>query len=591
MTRRTASGTILLALFVLLFAAVIAFVVIQGSAVGLHDDAVHAAAADPSFRPGLGWLWSQHNEHRIPLPRLVFSLLLHATRDFRTATVVNVWMLALAAGGLALLARRLRGRWSLADAFFPFAFFSWGQHETFLSGFQVVFVIPVAIACALTAVFAGSSGRPSARRVALVAFLALLLPLCGAPGLVQAAMLAVWLGWVWFALRGVQGIDVPRTRAVAAFGALLTVALCAAYCAGLRVEHPNQTPDVRALVSTASQVLATWTGEAARTAWPWSGVLMTATIVAASIAGIALARRDAANRARWFGLLAIVVSSALIALAIGRGRGGDGTQAGLASRYGTLMLVWPSAIFLGAAHLADTRWSRGLQFALCALAAWGWVASVPGGTAAGASRALAVSAIERRVAQGVSYTEIADRRPELTGEARVHFVRALRDLDRAGVAPFAHPAGRDPWLLLGRDPWTRDLHAPQRVLAGGDPVEMRILDGVDAFAVAPGSALGWDLPERVTVVRGLCGVVPGVPWRTDGSQHAMVAEILDDAGHVLVSARVDVAPDSDRAVDGRFDFGMYSPPAPGRTLVLRCEAPTHGESERPGFFWAEVRIR
>jgi len=591
MTRRTASDASLLAVFLMLFAAAIVFVVFHGTAVGLHDDAAHAAAADPAFRPGLGWFWAQHNEHRIPLPRLVFSFLLHTTRDFRTATVVNVFVLALSAGGLALIARRLRGRSSPADAFFPLAFFSWGHHETLLNGFQIVFVIPVAIACGTTAIFATSSGRMSARRVALVAFLALLLPLCGAPGFVHAAILAVWLGWAAFALRGAKGSDAPRTRAASAIGALAIFALCAAYFVGLRAEHPAQATEPVAILTTAGRVLGTWAGEAARTAWPWSGILMSGALAAASIACIVFARREPAHRARWYGLLAILASSALIALAIGRGRGGDGANIGFLSRYGALMLAWPSAIFVGASFLPNPRWRRGVQFALCVLAAWGWTLSVRAGNEAGASRSLTVSAMERRLSQGLSYTEIADRRPASTGEERAHFVRALRDLDRAGAAPFAHAPGRDPWLLLGHDPWTGEIRRPGRVTAGNRPVEARLHGRVDAFVVEHDGVLEWDLPERVTIVRGLCGIVPDSSATFAGLTPTLIAEILDIDGRVLDTARIEVSFDDERAVDGTRDFGLFAEQAAGRTLRLSCDPIAGVVVATPRFYWAEVRVR
>src|SRR5262245_5208350 len=66
------------------------------------------------------WLWDQHNEHRIPLPKLaLLSAVAAAGWDFRAGMYLSVAGLAAAAAGLVLTAAHLRGHTSYADAFFP----------------------------------------------------------------------------------------------------------------------------------------------------------------------------------------------------------------------------------------------------------------------------------------------------------------------------------------------------------------------------------------------------------------------------------------------------------------------------------------
>src|SRR5215510_9163906 len=55
------------------------------------------------------WLWSQHNEHRVPLPRLVLLAVNCFGPDFRIAQVLNVLALGAVAAGLILAVRRARG--------------------------------------------------------------------------------------------------------------------------------------------------------------------------------------------------------------------------------------------------------------------------------------------------------------------------------------------------------------------------------------------------------------------------------------------------------------------------------------------------
>src|SRR5215467_3770536 len=84
------------------------------------------------------WLWSQHNEHRVPVLRLVLLGLHRITAiNFRTPMFFNV--LALGALGFAMIraAQRLRGWISYSDAFFPLLLLHWGQAPTFLWGWQL----------------------------------------------------------------------------------------------------------------------------------------------------------------------------------------------------------------------------------------------------------------------------------------------------------------------------------------------------------------------------------------------------------------------------------------------------------------------
>src|SRR5262249_34168618 len=86
------------------------------------------------------WLWSQTNEHRIPLPRLIALLVLVPTRyDLRALCYVNV--LALSAGVLLLIrgAARARGRTVLTDALFPLALLHLGNAENLYWSFQIQF--------------------------------------------------------------------------------------------------------------------------------------------------------------------------------------------------------------------------------------------------------------------------------------------------------------------------------------------------------------------------------------------------------------------------------------------------------------------
>ena len=141
-----------------------------------------------------GWLWSQHNEHRVPLPRLVFLGLDRLFGvDMRVTMYFDVLLVAALAAGLMTVAARLRGRASASDAFFPLALLSLGQAANLLWGWQLQFFASALLAgiALLAIVRAGNTlSIPSAGIT--VGLCALLLPLCGANGLGMVPALAAW---------------------------------------------------------------------------------------------------------------------------------------------------------------------------------------------------------------------------------------------------------------------------------------------------------------------------------------------------------------------------------------------------------------
>src|ERR1700740_3081887 len=64
------------------------------------------------------WLWSEHNGHRIPLPRLLLLGLYKLTgSDFRAGMYFNVFALGALAFTMIWVAKGQRGETSYADAF------------------------------------------------------------------------------------------------------------------------------------------------------------------------------------------------------------------------------------------------------------------------------------------------------------------------------------------------------------------------------------------------------------------------------------------------------------------------------------------
>src|SRR5690349_12683202 len=207
-------------------AIVLGFIARDGRNLPFEEDWLMVAPMT-HHEPHLGaWLWSQNSEHRLPLPRLANLGLLRATGDFRSTMVFDTLILAAAAGGMILAARRLRGgRTSLADAFFPLLLLHLGQWDNLLWAWQIQFVLPTVLVCTvLLAILAHPSSPPSGA-LAVGAVLAVAsLPLAGANGLVLAPPLAAWLVYAWWVSRRSGAAAAPGS--MAALGGVAALALC-----------------------------------------------------------------------------------------------------------------------------------------------------------------------------------------------------------------------------------------------------------------------------------------------------------------------------------------------------------------------------
>src|SRR5262245_47604116 len=95
------------------------FVATYPSPIPFMADMELVTGLGPQARTDLDFWWAPANEHRILLPRAIYMGLLALTHDFRCAMWFQVVAQSLLALLLVLAARRLRGRASLADAFFP----------------------------------------------------------------------------------------------------------------------------------------------------------------------------------------------------------------------------------------------------------------------------------------------------------------------------------------------------------------------------------------------------------------------------------------------------------------------------------------
>jgi len=157
------------------------FVFVHASRFPFADDVAMLALKRHDLSVDWNWLWTAHNDHRLPLVRLcMLGLLELCGGDFRAPLVLHIVSLALISAVLIAAARELRGRPSVADAFFPLVWMSWGNAENLLWSHQLqmtltsVGVMATVLALARTVVRRGW--------LALAGLCTLALPLCGGGG-------------------------------------------------------------------------------------------------------------------------------------------------------------------------------------------------------------------------------------------------------------------------------------------------------------------------------------------------------------------------------------------------------------------------
>lgn len=390
----------------------------------------------------LGWLWAPHNEHRLPLAKLIEAALVRATGgDFRAGMLLNVALLGTLGLGLPVALARLRGHAVVSDAIFPLLFLGWGQCETLLRGDVVGNVLTAAFACVLLVVVAFTRDAPTPA-AALAAGLALvLLPLCGVTGLAFVPPVALWLLVVTRggrASRGVVGLSV------------VALGLTGAYLVGLErpAYHPAPAGPVAALRTTA-EFLAMTLGTAAHENWARAAWAVGAVLVLDAALLLGTIIRSPAERRRALGLAALLVALLLLALEVGIGRSGFGPRAGLGARYATLAAPIIAHAYVVWELYAPRRLLQGGRLLMLGLLVLVLPANLRTGQRHGMDRRARSDPFERDLRAGLPAATIARLHAARIYPDPFAFSLRLEGLRRAGVDGFERlaPAGDD-WGAL-----------------------------------------------------------------------------------------------------------------------------------------------
>ncbi len=392
----------LVAVWAVFAAGAVAFVAVIGTNAPYADEWEFVPAL-LGEEPALPWLWQQHNEHRLPLPRAVYLTLFALTHDFRAGMLLQVALLAALALYLMQVADRLRGKPHWADAFFPVSLLHVGHWENFIMGYQICFVLFAVLATGL-AVVALRITRANAFRSGVTAgVLLMLLALTGGSGLVVVPPVAAWL--VVVAASVWQSGEKGRAALLLLLAAL-PLAYLGVYAGGYERPplHPVPSTDPRAVLRVAGEVLAMSFGIAMTPVWlaAFAGILA---LGGATVALLVPRWKEPGERLSVVGLIAVTAGVAGVALAIGVGRSGMGGDMGLWSRYS--MLSWP---LLAAAYLVWVKRGRKwVPVALCVFAALVFLGNTGTGMQNGAAVKSRYSAIEADAALGLSADQIVAR--------------------------------------------------------------------------------------------------------------------------------------------------------------------------------------
>lgn len=451
-----------------------------GPTIPVGDDYALVAVLTGHERLTPASLWAQHNEHRLPLPRLLLvaaDFVVH--RDARAGMVLSVLLLGFGAGVLMIGAANARGSWQITDALFPIALLHFGHQNNLLWSWQVAFTSSTALAAAGLALVAARGDRLGPREFVAFGLILALLPLCGANGLAFVPPVALWLVALGLARRK------PAPILAALPGACLTLLYFVGYA---RPKEIDQAPGLAAIGRTALQFLSLSVGPVGTDAWRLAGysVLVLALVTASALLVRAWRHRD--DRPRAFGLLAWLAGLGVLTLGLASGRAGSGDRAGLEDRYITLVALIPCVAALVAASAPQTGPRRFLSAVLFTGACVGLGPNTTIGLQGARDRSSRSEAVVADLQSGLPmYRVIRSHTP---------WVHPSHDV-LGRCWPMLQKAGRGPFRALEPDPPLRavpfaDGPASMRMARWDAPTRTLTATSLDPWAV-------FDLPARAYV--------------------------------------------------------------------------------------------
>jgi hypothetical protein len=415
-----------------------------GSNVPWKEDLVMVPALVGKEPHLLQWLWAQTMEHRTPVQRAVYLLLLRASDgDFRIGMLADV----LALGGICLvmlvMARHVRGgETRLADVFFPLALLHLGHADQIFLGYNIQFAISNALICTWLMIIVGKCW-PLSPKVAVTAGLTLvLLPLSGGNGMILTPFVAVWLAACTFLYRGEM---IARWIVPFESGCIfISIALVGLYFVGYqRMTPPN--PGVLATIVTAARLVGMSLGPVGGgtgRVFPESligvlfcgiGCLLWASVIIPLSRG--LRSVCSAERSRVFSIVIFAAAMAALILVTAWGRAGSGW--GMPPRYALLSVPGLCAVYFALILYGPdiARNQIATVFAIVVLLALPF--NVRSGLAQRDAYVAGMHAFEQDLANGLSWRELGERHQKfLMDWDHTSVMKGLQMLQEAQMGPW-----------------------------------------------------------------------------------------------------------------------------------------------------------
>jgi hypothetical protein len=289
----------------------------------------------------LRWLWSQHNEHRPLVSRLIMvGLFRFISSDFRVGMYANAALMSATAASMLVLLRRLRGHTSLVDVVLPLSILNIGQAETLLIGFAMNLVLTSWISCELIRLASAKGTRLEWPFTLNLGLLLVLLPLCGGSGLIMLPPLLFWLACdtIWGRTREEDSGRAKVARSIGIGLLVVCLAVVALYMMSYRsAAHIPRPTSLTAVSSTLLEYfsLVVWPNFDAPIYWRVAG-LTAVFLVAATLVRLGwVGWRQSDERPRAFAMVAVILAMICAAVAVGLFRAGLGPGLGRSSRYVT----------------------------------------------------------------------------------------------------------------------------------------------------------------------------------------------------------------------------------------------------------------
>lgn len=468
-----AAGAFVWTVWGVMLAAALVFVGRFGSPVPVWDDFEIVQVASGRQPITAGWLWSQHNEHRVPLPRAVLIGLDAMTgHDARAGMVFSVIALALSAAGLLVAVRRQRGTWEMSDGALPILLLNWGHHTNFLWSWQVEFTLSAALMVgALAIVLTWWDRTPSTTGLGALGLCLLGLPLCGAMG--TAFVPAPLLAGLAISARTIRRDGWRRGAATLLAFAPAAIVFAAYFVGYERAAHHPPPERIEAVGRALAQFTALGLGPAAALFWRWAG---TALLAIAGIAALGLVRQAVlAPERRWpaLALLSTLAGSATLALGLAWGRAGSGELAGLEDRYVTLAAPLVCALYaIMGVVLPSAVGPFARMVGYLAVVVLLWPNTAEGLETARARRAQ-FERLAHDVRAGVPASRIVRRYTPFLHPSQDFLLEYLPELRRLNIGPFAGLRDDPPYREV---PLTTVPSALRLARLDGDTIEVTGVD-------------------------------------------------------------------------------------------------------------------